>query len=343
MWTRTDSGDTLRAALAKDKNDRVALTSVGIDDITWKQAPYIVGSGACMGTADVVPGVSGGTMAVALGIYARLLAAIASINTHSLRALLRFDFRRVLQLVHWRFVVCLVAGLATAVVIMLKVVKLPHLIETKPTFVYAVFFGLVLASAIVLARRLPEWTVWRGALLVLGAAMGFAVVNLVPVQTPEHPAFIFLCGVISICAMLLPGISGSFVLLILGKYEYILNSVSQLLRADLTQLGVVVPFALGCAVGIAAFARFLGWLLNKHEHPVIAWLVGLLIGSLWRIWPYQRLTTAEVRGKTRVIGNDPYFPESFEVGVAVLIVVGLATVLCIEHLAARRARQEVPA
>ncbi len=320
------------------KDTKQSLTQVGIEDIAWNQAPYIVGSGACMGTADVVPGVSGGTMAVALGIYARLLAAIASINVHSVRALLRFDLRRVLEVVHWRFICCLLAGLVTAVVIMLKVVRLPHLLETKPTFVYAVFFGLVLASAIVLARRLPAWTVWRGAMLVLGASIGFAVVNLVPVDTPTHPAFIFLCGMISICAMLLPGISGSFVLLILGKYEYILTALSELLRADLKQLWVVLPFVLGCVVGIAAFARFLGWLLNKYEYPVVAWLVGLLIGTLWRIWPYQHLETVVVRGKPRVIGNSPYFPDSFEGGVAILMVVGLCTVLIIEHLAARRQR-----
>ena len=112
-----------------------APRELGISDISWKEAPYIVGSGMCMGTADVVPGVSGGTMAVALGIYARLLGAIASINMHAVSALLKLQLKRVFEILHWRFLVCLVGGIGAAVVVMLKIVKLPHLIETQPTLV----------------------------------------------------------------------------------------------------------------------------------------------------------------------------------------------------------------
>ena len=143
--------------------------------------------------------------------------------------------------------------------------------------------------------------------LVAGAALGFAVVNLVPVATPEHPAFIFLCGTIAISAMLLPGISGSFILLILGKYAYVLGALGKL------DLGVILPFVAGCAVGILVFSRLLKWLLDRWHDTVLAGLIGLLIGSLWRIWPYQTLETVVVREKPRVIGATPFFPEAIDI------------------------------
>lgn len=309
---------------------------IGISDITWEQSPYIMGSGACMGTADVVPGVSGGTMAVALGIYPRLLAAIASVNMHSIKALARLRLRDAFQTLHWRFLVSLGAGIAIAIVVMLKVVNLPRLLEVYPRHVYAVFFGLVFASAIVLGRRLERWTIPRGSLVLVGAAVGFAIVNLVPVDTPTSTPFIFLCGMVAICAMLLPGISGSFVLLILGKYEYVIDSLSKLLHLDLAQLAIVVPFALGCLTGLASFARFLGWLLARWHDTVLVFLIGLLIGSLWRIWPYQDLQTIIVREKPRVISAEPFWPASMDVSVMLLMLLGLFAVLGIEYVAYKR-------
>jgi len=309
---------------------------VGIHDIQWDEAAYVVGSGICMGSADVVPGVSGGTMAIALGIYRRLLAAIASINVHSIKALGSFKLGRVFEIVHWRFLGSLLLGIALGIVVMLKVVKLPRLLQEQPTLVYAVFFGLVLASALVLMRRIPNWGPARAAALLVGAAFGFAVVNLVPVDTPESGVFIFMCGMIAICAMLLPGISGSFILLILGKYAYVIGSLERLLHGELSQLKVLVPFGLGCLAGVAAFSRFLGWLLHKWHDTVLAALIGLLFGSLWRIWPYQHLTTTIVRDKPRVIAATPYWPANLEFGVLALILAGLAMVLVVEFAAQRR-------
>jgi putative membrane protein len=319
-----------------DNTGQQKTQQIGISDIEWKEAPYILGSGVCMGTADVVPGVSGGTMAIAVGIYTKLLAGIASVNSHSVRALLTLKLRRAFEILHWRFLGSLLAGIFLGVVVMLKVVRLPLLLETQPTLVYAVFFGLVFASALVLTRRIPAWNALRVALVLVGAAVGYSVVNLVPVDTPDSPAFVFLCGVFAICAMLLPGISGSFILLILGKYEYVIGALDGLLRGDLSQLRVIVPFGLGCLLGIAAFSRFLGWLLHKWHDPVLAFLIGLLFGSLWRIWPYQHLTRIEVRGKMRVVGAEPFWPDPFDASVVALILVGLGIVLAIEYVASRR-------
>jgi putative membrane protein len=307
-------------------------------DIGASLVPYIIGSGICMGTADVVPGVSGGTMAVALGIYRRLLVAIASVNTRSLKALARFQLKEALSILHWRFLGSLLFGVALAVVVMVKVVGLPKLIDTNPQPVYAVFFGLVAGSVVILARRIPQWNATRVLMLLAFIGVGFSIVTLVPVSTPESMPFLFGCGMLAISAMLLPGISGSFVLLILGKYEYVLHAVEGLLNFDLAQLKVVLPFALGCLAGIAAFSRFLTWLMRRWQDTVMSALTGLLIGSLWRIWPYQHLRHEVVRGKRKVVEATAYFPESLEVGLIALVFLGLAAVLGVEYLAQRRKR-----
>lgn len=306
-------------------------TSHDEQDIGKEAVPYTVFSGFCMGAADVVPGVSGGTMAVALGIYEQLLSAITTVGTDALKALLRP--RELLSIVHWRFLLSLACGVALGIGVMVKVIGLPQMVaHDSPTrvHVYALFFGMVLASAVVLARHLENWSASLAIAVLAGSGVGFAIVNLVPVDTPDHPAFIFFAGSIAICAMLLPGISGSFILLILGKYAYILNALSDL------QLSVIIPFSLGCLCGLLFFARLLNWLLGRFHAVTLATLIGLLIGSLWRIWPYQQLSTVTVRHKVRVVSADPFLPGQFEVGVWSCLVVGVVLVIGIETYASRR-------
>ncbi|HHH31074.1 MAG TPA: DUF368 domain-containing protein, partial [Polyangiaceae bacterium] len=243
-----------------------------IVDIEASGVPYTVFSGFCMGSADVVPGVSGGTMAVALGIYHQLLAAITSANRTALKALVRLEIKKLLGIVHWRFLAALLTGVLLGVALMVKVVELPTMVVASSPhrpLVYAIFFGMVLSSAVVVGRLIQRWGPPRVGALVLGVGVGLAVVNLVPVETPEHPFFIFMCGTIAICAMLLPGISGSFVLLILGKYAYILGSLGKL------DLMVILPFVLGCLVGLLSFSRLLKWLLDTWHDTVLASLIGL--------------------------------------------------------------------
>ncbi len=309
----------------------------GHRDIEKKDVPYTVFSGFCMGTADVVPGVSGGTMAVALGIYHQLLAAITSIGKDAVAALLKRDLKGLFAVVHWRFLLALVSGIGLGVALMVKVVKLPEMVEAASPhrpLVYAIFFGMVLASALILGRHVNAWSLARVVLLLVGGVIGFAIVNLVPVETPEHPLFIFFSGAIAICAMLLPGISGSFILLILNKYAYVLGALSKL------DLLVIIPFALGCLAGLLSFSRFLKWLLDRWQESVLACLVGLLIGSLWRIWPYQTLTEVVVRDKARVIGATPYLPDSLDPALVAGLVAGIVFVIGIEVYATRRRKDE---
>lgn len=304
-----------------------------IGDTPFSDAPYIIFSGFCMGSADVVPGVSGGTMAVALGIYERLIAAISSIDKEAFRALLKLDFKRIFALVHWRFLVMLFSGIGIGITIMVKLVKLPQLVlanSPERPLVYAIFFGMVLASCFTLARHVKVWNVMRGAGTVAGALVGWLIVTRVPVDTPDHPLFLFFCGAIAICAMLLPGISGSFILLIMGKYAYILSALGKL------QLAVILPFVAGCAVGILSFSRLLKWLLARFHDTVLAVLIGLLFGSLWRIWPYQQLTEIIVRHKPRVVGAVPFWPESLDVALLGGFAAGVVFVIAIEWYAVTR-------
>lgn len=284
-----------------------------------------------MGTADMVPGVSGGTLAVALGIYRQLLAAISSVGLPALKALLKGDIRQVLSLVHWRFILCLGLGIGAAIAVMGKVVKLHELVRISPQPVYAVFFGLVIASTILLGRKLKRLTPLLAVICVIGAGLGLLIVTLVPTETPEGPLFIFFAGMVAICAMVLPGISGSFILLILGKYEFIINALLSL------NVLVALPFALGCTVGIMAFSRILGRALDKFHDPVLAGLTGLLVGSLWRIWPYQHVKMEMVRGKLRAMDASAYWPESLDLSVVLLMLLGLIVVFGVEFLARSKA------
>lgn len=308
------------------------ISDTAAQDIPWSSAPRLILGGICMGTADMVPGVSGGTLAVALGIYRQLLAAISSVGMPALRAVLKGNWKQALEIVHWRFVLCLGIGILGAVAIMGKVVRLHELVNRSPQPVYAVFFGLVIASTILLARRIPKFTAKLWAYSAIGAGLGLLVVTLVPTETPETPLFVFLSGMIAICAMILPGISGAFILLVLGKYEYIINAV---LHFD---LAIAVPFVLGCTVGIMAFSRVLGKALDRYHDQMLAGLTGLLVGSLWRIWPYQHLETKVIREKLRVLNATAYWPDTLDISVVLLALAGALIVFGVERFAHSRTR-----
>jgi putative membrane protein len=319
----------------------------------WSEAPRLVGSGFCMGTADVVPGVSGGTMALVLGIYARLVEAIRSIDAEAVRHLLGGRFRALLGHVAWRFLGLIVVGQAIGVVVFTKLIPLPKLIHSHPEAIYGLFFGFIVGSIWLLGRNLLDEAVSRRVLVAAGAGAlaGFAVANLsaagdaTTAAWTESPWFVFLCGCISICAMILPGISGSFVLLLLRKYAYVLGHVGEVIHPSeggsrLTSLVEVVgPFALGCLVGLLSFARLLGWLLQRFERETLGFMTGLMAGSLWLLWPFQDRITKVVRGKERLVGSSPTLPDALDGTTALaggLLLVGIAAVVALDLLARKR-------
>lgn len=236
--------------------------------------------GFCMGASDVVPGVSGGTMALILGIYEELIQSIKAFDWDCLRLVLRGRFSQLK--VPFGFLLPLGIGILTAIFTLAR--GLSWLLNEYPVAVWSFFFGLVLASAFVVGRRIEKWR-WSTLLgTALSAIAAYVLVGLVPINTPETLLFIYLCGAVAICAMILPGISGSFILVLLGKYHFVLEAVG---RLDMLVLGV---FTAGTATGILLFVRLLSWLLKKYHQITMAGLTGLMIGSLRKIWPWKSMT-----------------------------------------------------
>jgi putative membrane protein len=237
--------------------------------------------GLLMGAADVVPGVSGGTMAFITGIYGRLLAAISAADLALLRQFLRGDWRGAWTRVDGLFLTALLLGIATSILSLARVIT--HLLEAQPLPLWAFFFGLILASAFVLLRHVQGWTAARVGGLLAGictaAFIGLSPALSLPLALPSY----FLAGFIAICAMILPGISGSFILVLLGMYAPVLAAIESL---DFTRMAL---FAVGAGCGLLAFARLLRRLLTDFHATTLATLTGFLAGSLPVVWPWKML------------------------------------------------------
>lgn len=285
-----------------------------------------------MGAADVVPGVSGGTMALILGIYQRLLEAIRAFDTALIRLLLARRFRDAAAHVDGVFLVALGAGILSAILFFTRVVSLPQLLRDYPEQIYALFFGLIIGSIIVLLRVLGHMRFRDMACLAAGTLLGLAIVNVVPFETPVDTWFIFLSGALAICAMILPGISGSFILLLLRKYEHVFDAIGHF------DFAVIVPFALGAVSGLMLFSRLLVWLLKHHYRVTLTTIVGMLLGSLWLLWPFQSRSYELIRGKQQLVFSTPVWPAdlgSGEMMAAALCIAGVAAVVIIDWLARR--------
>lgn len=296
----------------------------------------IVARGLCMGAADVVPGVSGGTMAFILGIYEELLDSIRSFDLTFARRLLSFDLREAFDHAAWPFLGALLLGILTAVFTLAK--GLSWLLENKPVLIWSFFFGLVLASTLVVGRHLKKWTPGLVVCLVLGTVGTYFLVGMVPLSTPKTSWFLFLSGAVAICAMILPGISGSFILVLLGKYEYLLGAVK---NWDLVPL---VLAAAGAAFGLITFVRLLNLLLKRYHGVTITLLTGLMLGSLRRVWPWKQTISGMSHGGDRSIAlcQANVLPGHWnsEVTIALsLMVLGFLTVLILDQWAARTKRQ----
>lgn len=255
--------------------------------------------GACMGAADVIPGVSGGTIAFITGIYDEFVGSIASINMEAVRLLLKGRLKDFWKQINGNFLLSLILGIGISVISLAGLMQM--LLRDFPIQTWAFFFGLIVASSIFILRGISGWK-WRdGAFLVFGCILGAVVCTLSPTKTPDALWFIFLSGAIAICAMILPGISGSFILLILGKYQYIMQCITSCVTnvgalwgssgADSgvfwNSVCVLVVFLVGAVVGILAFSKFLHWLLARWNKETLIVLAGFIIGSLVKVWPWS--------------------------------------------------------
>lgn len=266
--------------------------------------------GACMGAADVIPGVSGGTIAFIMGIYDEFVGSIAKIDATAMRLLLHGQFRDFWKHINGGFLLSLCAGIGVSVVSLAGLMQI--LLSDYPIQTWAFFFGLIVASSIFILRGISCLKIREGAFLVLGTVLGVLVCTLSPVKTPDALWFVFLSGALAICAMILPGISGSFILLILGKYQYIMGTISSLVgnigalwgasgtSSDLFWESVLVlaVFLTGAVTGILGFSKFLHWLLARWHKETLIILAGFIVGSLVKVWPWSNPEALEQASRT---------------------------------------------
>jgi len=298
-----------------------------------------------MGAADIIPGVSGGTVALVLGIYERLVAAISHFDRQLLRHLASRQWRSASVHVDARFLVVLALGIAVGILTLGTVID--YLLDndfTRP-LTWAAFFGMIGASAVIVARIIsPESTAQRLAYLALGLvaarfAWWLSTVQFAAADAPRA-GFLFFCGMIAICAMILPGISGAHLLLILGVYTFVRNIIKRITHLEVSggDLFSLIVFGCGCAVGLLAFSKVLRWLLAKFHFPTMAVLCGFMVGALRKVWPFQTESLVEINGQTHP-EYSPYLPSQFggaEFLAVAVAVTAFAVVLIVDAVANKR-------
>jgi putative membrane protein len=315
--------------------------------VTWKKAwltspgpqtlaehAYLFLKGVGMGTADIVPGVSGGTIAFITGIFEALLTAISSINSRFILQTIRLNFKQALAGLHLRFLVTLVFGITLAIISTSHLMH--YLLTAYPTQTWSIFFGLITASIIVVGHSINN----RFAsfpTLILGILLAYGITGIIPLHTPEDPWFIFFSGMIAICAMILPGLSGSFILLILGKYAFITAALRNPFNLD--NLEIILIFIAGCLIGILGFSRILRYGLVRWHDYTLAILTGIMIGSMRKVWPWKiTLESQIIRGKEYVLREENVWPLlDFEFGVALLLMGGgFVLVILLDKISRKR-------
>ncbi len=273
---------------------------------TLREYLLLFSKGVGMGAADVVPGVSGGTIAFITGIYEELLGSIRSVNGEALKLLLRFNLKGFWRHINGNFLVVLLAGIGLSFASLSRLIL--YLLANFPEMLWSFFFGLIVASALVVGKKISRWTL--GVLLagLAGVAIAFYITVATPGFTPEAYWFIFMSGAIAICAMILPGISGSFILVLLAKYEFIMLSLKEL------RLDVIAVFGLGCVTGILAFSHVLNFMLKRFHNVTVALLTGFMVGSLNKVWPWKETieTYTDRHGEVKPLVQENVLPGNYE-------------------------------
>lgn len=235
--------------------------------------------GMAMGAADVVPGVSGGTIAFISGIYEELIESINKINLEALKVWKNEGLKSFWNHINGTFFVFLFAGIIISIASLAKVVT--YFLEVHPVLIWSFFFGLIVASVWLIGKTIKKWTLGTILMLLVGTLIAFYISSIESVATVDAKWYIFLSGAIAICAMILPGISGSFILVLMGSYHLVLEAVK------IRDLAVIALFAAGCLIGLLTFARLLKYLFNHFKEITVALLTGFMIGSLYKVWPWK--------------------------------------------------------
>jgi len=296
---------------------------------------YIIVSlkGMAMGAADVVPGVSGGTIAFISGIYEELLNAISSVNFKTLKLLKTEGVKAAWKAINGNFLLALLIGIFTSIVSLAKIIS--WLLENKPILVWSFFFGLVLASILYIGKQISKWNILMFVLLILGAIGAFYITTLQPlISENSSPFFLFLAGALAICAMILPGISGSFILVLLGAYKPVLEAIH---TKDFKLISIL---AAGAVIGLLSFSKVLKWLFAYYKNATLAVLTGFILGSLNKIWPWKETLTWRINshGENVPFNEQSVLPFSFEgdpqlTMAIVLALVGFGVIILLEKIA----------
>ncbi len=299
--------------------------------------------GCAMGMADVVPGVSGGTIAFISGIYEELIDSIRSINLTAVKLLLKGRLSEFWRHINGRFLLPVLLGIAVAIFSLARLMT--YLLDHHPIAIWSFFFGLIIASALLVAQEIGRWN-WRTILaFVVGAAVAWWITVASPTQTPNDWWFVMLSGAIAICAMILPGISGAFILLLLGKYKFIMEAVGNL------DIPIIVIFVIGALAGIISFSHLLSWLLKHWRDVTVAVLMGFMVGSLNKVWPWKKVveTYVDSHGAVQPLVESNITPGTFEAlynrpamltEAVILCIVGFLTIYAIEVLARIMAKKK---
>ena len=286
--------------------------------------------GMGMGAADVVPGVSGGTIAFIVGIYEELIDSIKSINTKALALFFKGNFSEFWKTVNGSFLLSIVLGIGISVFSLAKVIT--FLLTTYPILIWSFFFGLVLSSTYFVSKEIKVWNLSRYIAFALGALIAFYITVATPAETPTDLWFIFLCGAIAICAMILPGISGSFILVLLGKYFYIMEAVKSF------NIPIILTFIAGASIGIVSFSNVLSYLLKRFHDITIAILGGFMLGSLNKVWPWKEVveTYTDSHGIVKPLIENNIFPNAYILPAFGLMVFGFILVYILEKISGKK-------
>ena len=286
--------------------------------------------GMAMGAADIIPGVSGGTIAFISGIYEELIETINNVNFEAIKKLKNNGIKSFWTHINGNFLIALLTGIAISIMSLAKVIT--HLLETHSQLLWGFFFGLIVASVYIVGKQVNKWDINNIISLIIGSSIAFYITILNPIQNPDAVWFVFLSGSIAICAMILPGISGSFILLLLGSYEFILVAIKDF------KLDVITIFGVGCITGLLAFSKLLNWLFKKYHDITIALLTGFLIGSLNKIWPWKETIQTRINSHGEIVPfiQSNVLPSNFEgdsniIEVILLSLIGLVLIYLLER------------
>ncbi len=301
-----------------------------------------------MGAADVVPGVSGGTIAFISGIYQELIDSINNVNLSVLKTLKKEGLKAAWQQVNGSFLLALLTGIGISILTFSKVIT--HLLETQPILVWSFFFGLIIASIALIWKETSNWKMVDILALIIGIALSYYITIARPVSSPDSYWYLFLSGFIAIIAMILPGISGAFILLLMGSYETVIGTINQfrdglvnfnteVLGQAILKLGV---FAIGAIIGLKSFSKVLHWMFEKHKNTTLALLIGFMAGSLNKVWPWKQVLETRINSHGEVV---PYIdksilPQNFDgqpqiLTAITLAIIGFIVIFGMEKLAAK--------